>query len=114
MPVRSTSSSRWRSDMKLVSKRGMGSPVPSVFSNSLGYRYFEGIQGDTAKKGELFGIENIFKLHEDKLATKTAVRLLSRCVGNAGLTCRIDRKGKSCRTGLGTCAYGRIPAKKAE
>jgi hypothetical protein len=37
-------------------------------------RYFEGIQGDTAKKGELFGIENIFKLHEDKLATKMTVR----------------------------------------
>lgn len=36
-------------------------------------RYFEGIQGDNAKKGELFGINNIFKLHEDKLATKMAV-----------------------------------------
>ena len=36
-------------------------------------RYFEGIQGDNVKKGELFGIENIFKLHEDKLATKMAV-----------------------------------------
>jgi len=35
--------------------------------------YFEGIQGENAKKGELFGIENIFKLHEDKLATKMAV-----------------------------------------
>jgi len=38
-----------------------------------GHRYFEGIQGDNAKKGELFGINNIFKLHEDKLATKMAV-----------------------------------------
>jgi hypothetical protein len=37
-------------------------------------RYFEGIQGDTAKRGELFGIENIFKLHENTLATKMAVR----------------------------------------
>lgn len=36
-------------------------------------RYFEGIQGDTTKRGELFGIENIFRLHEDKLATKMAV-----------------------------------------
>ena len=36
-------------------------------------RYFEGIQGDNAKQGELFGIKNIFKLHEDKLATKMAV-----------------------------------------
>lgn len=40
-------------------------------------RYFEGIQGDNAKKGELFGINNIFKLHEDKLATKMAVSYLS-------------------------------------
>jgi hypothetical protein len=37
------------------------------------HRYFEGIQGDNTKKGELFGIENIFKLHEDTLATKMAV-----------------------------------------
>lgn len=37
-------------------------------------RYFEGIQGDTTKKGELFGIENIFKFHGDKLATKMAVQ----------------------------------------
>jgi len=43
--------------------------LPSSF-----VRYFEGIQGDTSKKGELFGIENIFKFHEDKLATKMAVR----------------------------------------
>ena len=40
-------------------------------------RYFEGIQGDNAKKGELFGINNIFKLHEDKLATKMAVSYLT-------------------------------------
>jgi hypothetical protein len=43
-------------------------------------RYFEGIQGDTAKKGELFGIENIFKLHEDKLATKMTVRDDLQCI----------------------------------
>ena len=40
-------------------------------------RYFEGIQGDNAKQGELFGINNIFKFHEDKLATKMAVSYLS-------------------------------------
>ena len=38
------------------------------------YRYFEGIQGNNSKKGELFGLENIFKLHEDELATKMTVR----------------------------------------
>ncbi|KAH0579841.1 hypothetical protein H2248_002669 [Termitomyces sp. 'cryptogamus'] len=43
------------------------------YEASIQTRYFEGIQGDTAKKGELFGIENIFKLHEDKLATKMAI-----------------------------------------
>jgi hypothetical protein len=36
-------------------------------------RYFEGVQGDTKNQGELFGIKNIFKLHEDTLATKLAV-----------------------------------------
>ncbi|KAF8064179.1 RAD26-like SNF2 family DNA-dependent ATPase [Lyophyllum atratum] len=43
------------------------------YEASVQTRYFEGIQGDTAKKGELFGIENIFRLHEDKLATKMAI-----------------------------------------
>ena len=36
-------------------------------------RYFEGIQGDKTKQGELFGLKNIFKLHEGPLATKMAV-----------------------------------------
>lgn len=36
-------------------------------------RFFEGIQGDTTKQGELFGIKNIFKLHEHTLSTKTVV-----------------------------------------
>lgn len=44
-----------------------------AYEASVQTRYFEGIQGDTDKKGELFGIENIFKLHEDKLATKMAI-----------------------------------------
>ncbi|TFK69776.1 hypothetical protein BDN72DRAFT_585227 [Pluteus cervinus] len=43
------------------------------YEASVQTRYFEGIQGDANKKGELFGIENIFKLHEDKLATKMAI-----------------------------------------
>ncbi|RDB19634.1 DNA excision repair protein ERCC-6-like 2 [Hypsizygus marmoreus] len=43
------------------------------YEASVQTRYFEGIQGDNAKKGELFGIENIFRLHEDKLATKMAI-----------------------------------------
>ena len=38
-----------------------------------GFRYFEGVQGDIKRRGELFGSENLFKLHEDTLATKMAV-----------------------------------------
>ena len=37
------------------------------------HRYFSGVQGDTKRQGELFGIKNIFKFHEDTLATKMAV-----------------------------------------
>ena len=43
------------------------------YDASLQTRYFEGVQGDKGKQGELFGVKNIFKLHEDTLATKQAV-----------------------------------------
>ncbi|KAI8972582.1 P-loop containing nucleoside triphosphate hydrolase protein [Trametes punicea] len=43
------------------------------YNASLQTRYFEGVQGDKRKQGELFGIKNIFKLHEDTLATKMAI-----------------------------------------
>ncbi|KAF9529073.1 P-loop containing nucleoside triphosphate hydrolase protein [Crepidotus variabilis] len=43
------------------------------YEASVQTRYFKGVQGDTTNKGELFGIENIFKLHEDTLATKMAI-----------------------------------------
>lgn len=36
-------------------------------------RYFEGVQGDKDRQGELFGIKNLFKLHEGTLATKMTV-----------------------------------------
>ena len=36
-------------------------------------RYFSGVQGDSSKRGELFGLQNVFKLHENTLATKMAV-----------------------------------------
>ncbi|TDL26985.1 hypothetical protein BD410DRAFT_836072 [Rickenella mellea] len=36
-------------------------------------RYFSGVQGDSSRQGELFGLKNIFKLHEDTLATKMAI-----------------------------------------
>ena len=44
------------------------------YDASVQTRYFEGVQGDKTKQGELFGMKNIFKLHEDTLATKQAVR----------------------------------------
>ncbi|KAH9948482.1 P-loop containing nucleoside triphosphate hydrolase protein [Amylocystis lapponica] len=43
------------------------------YNASLQTRYFEGVQGEKGKQGELFGIKNIFKLHEDTLATKMAI-----------------------------------------
>jgi hypothetical protein len=42
------------------------------YEASIQTRYFEGVQG--GEKGELFGLKNIFTLHEDTLATKMAVR----------------------------------------
>jgi len=36
-------------------------------------RYFAGVQNDKERQGELFGLQNIFKLHKDTLATKMAV-----------------------------------------
>ncbi|KAJ7072771.1 RAD26-like SNF2 family DNA-dependent ATPase [Mycena amicta] len=43
------------------------------YSASIQTRYFEGVQGDKDKQGELFGLDNIFKLHEGGLSTKTAI-----------------------------------------
>ena len=44
--------------------------------------YFEGVQGEKSKQGELFGIRNIFKLHESTLATKMAVCVACRAFGH--------------------------------
>ncbi|KAJ7041189.1 P-loop containing nucleoside triphosphate hydrolase protein [Mycena alexandri] len=43
------------------------------YENSIQTRYFEGVQGEKTKQGELFGLNNIFKLHEGGLSTKTAI-----------------------------------------
>lgn len=45
------------------------------YDASIQTRYFEGVQGDRQKQGELFGLKNLFSLQEDTLATKMAVRL---------------------------------------
>ncbi|KAJ6478557.1 RAD26-like SNF2 family DNA-dependent ATPase [Mycena vitilis] len=43
------------------------------YEASIQTRYFAGVQGDKANQGELFGLQNIFKLHEGGLSTKTAI-----------------------------------------
>ncbi|KAF9228076.1 hypothetical protein BS17DRAFT_318817 [Gyrodon lividus] len=47
------------------------------YQASVQTRYFAGVQGDTSRQGELFGAKNIFKLHEDTLATKLAIERAS-------------------------------------
>ena len=43
-------------------------------NSSLGaHRYFSGVSGDKSRQGELFGLQNIFKLHENSSTTKMAV-----------------------------------------
>ncbi|KAF9074477.1 P-loop containing nucleoside triphosphate hydrolase protein [Rhodocollybia butyracea] len=43
------------------------------YDASIQTRYFEGVKNSRSKQGELFGIKNIFKLDEKKLATKKAI-----------------------------------------
>ncbi|KAJ7353609.1 RAD26-like SNF2 family DNA-dependent ATPase [Mycena albidolilacea] len=43
------------------------------YTASIQTRYFSGVQGDKTRQGELFGVKNIFKLHESGLATKAAI-----------------------------------------
>ncbi|KAF9784664.1 P-loop containing nucleoside triphosphate hydrolase protein [Thelephora terrestris] len=43
------------------------------YDASVQTRYFEGVQNDKDRQGELFGLQNIFKLHKDTLATKMAI-----------------------------------------
>ncbi|KIJ61227.1 hypothetical protein HYDPIDRAFT_97032 [Hydnomerulius pinastri MD-312] len=47
------------------------------YQASVQTRYFSGVQGDTSRQGELFGIKNIFRLHESTLATKLAIERAS-------------------------------------
>lgn len=50
--------------------------LPSLSPTRCTPRYFEGVQNDKERQGELFGLQNIFKLHKDTLATKIAVGYL--------------------------------------
>ena len=74
MRVSCINSNRWLLDIKPVSRRGSWDTMETVTLHPLILRrYFSGVQGDTKRQGELFGIKNIFKFHEDTLATKMAV-----------------------------------------
>lgn len=44
------------------------------YTASVQTRYFAGVPGDKKKQGELFGLKNIFTLHENTSSTKIAVR----------------------------------------
>ncbi|TEB22485.1 hypothetical protein FA13DRAFT_1641399 [Coprinellus micaceus] len=71
-------------DVTVVRLLGAGSVEELIYARqiykqqqmAIGYeasvqtRYFDGVQGDTTKRGELFGLENIFSLQEDKMPTK--------------------------------------------
>ncbi|KAA1466811.1 hypothetical protein DENSPDRAFT_831699 [Dentipellis sp. KUC8613] len=43
------------------------------YEASVQTRYFSGISGDKSRQGELFGLQNIFKLHENTSTTKMAI-----------------------------------------
>ncbi|KAI0270605.1 P-loop containing nucleoside triphosphate hydrolase protein [Gloeopeniophorella convolvens] len=43
------------------------------YNASVQTRYFSGVSGDKSKQGELFGLKNIFTLHEDASSTKMAI-----------------------------------------
>ncbi|KAJ4481016.1 P-loop containing nucleoside triphosphate hydrolase protein [Lentinula aciculospora] len=43
------------------------------YEASIQTRYFEGVKNDPQKRGELFGLKNIFRLDEKKIATKTSI-----------------------------------------
>ncbi|KAJ3995991.1 RAD26-like SNF2 family DNA-dependent ATPase [Lentinula boryana] len=43
------------------------------YEASIQTRYFEGVKNDPQKRGELFGLKNIFRLDEKKIATKSSI-----------------------------------------
>ncbi|KZT05235.1 uncharacterized protein LAESUDRAFT_235454 [Laetiporus sulphureus 93-53] len=67
------------------------------YNASFQTRYFEGVQGDKDKQGELFGIKNIFTLRENTLATKQAIERAIISDFNwslANVDARKSKKGK--------------------
>jgi len=75
MRVSCINSNKWLSDTKPAFRRGWSMWCGVRLHELILHRYFAGVQGDTKRQGELFGIKNIFRLHEDALATKMAVSM---------------------------------------
>jgi superfamily II DNA or RNA helicase len=55
------------------------------YTASLERRYFSGIQGDKDKKGELFGLTNLFTFHEDQVVLQGIVNKTNIAESKAGL-----------------------------
>ncbi|KAH6911979.1 P-loop containing nucleoside triphosphate hydrolase protein [Coprinopsis sp. MPI-PUGE-AT-0042] len=81
------------------------------YDASIQTRYFEGVQGDNSKRGELFGLENIFKLHEDKIATKMAIEKAHMSELDWALANLKVEKNKKIRVGEKTNALFEAEAK---
>ncbi|KAF7965039.1 hypothetical protein HWV62_849 [Athelia sp. TMB] len=95
------------------------------YDASIQTRYFEGVQDDKTRRGELFGIQNIFKYHEGSLATKEAIekanimeldwamanmdskpaRASSKKVSKIDEISEIDAKGEADLRGLGAFLF---------
>ena len=59
------------------------------YNASVQTRYFSGVSGDKKRQGELFGLKNIFALHEENWSTKMAVRHPS--LFSIAVKCVVDR-----------------------
>ena len=79
------------------------------YTASVQTRYFAGVPGDKKKQGELFGLKNIFTLHENTSSTKIAVGHSLGIMYFSSVTDDVtaDRTRKYREFGLGTCAHGR-------
>ncbi|KAJ7619521.1 RAD26-like SNF2 family DNA-dependent ATPase [Roridomyces roridus] len=83
------------------------------YDASIQTRYFEGVQGEKDKQGELFGLNNMFKLHEKGLATKMAIEKAYMAELDWALT-NTDApqgKGKKRKSGGGDFDFGDAEAK---
>ncbi|KAH8101322.1 P-loop containing nucleoside triphosphate hydrolase protein [Cristinia sonorae] len=98
------------------------------YNASLQTRYFEGVQGDKDRQGELFGVKNIFKLHKGN-ATKMAIERATlidldwafanmKAKPNSDLTLDVDVKGAGKELGefkgLDTLLFDDSPAEVEE